>query len=189
MTIDDVLNELRTKISTKLPKGITISDLEFEGPELVIYTTEPKAFADNGDIIRSLAKDLRKRIVVRPDPKMLLDAEQAVDKIKQIVPPESGVSNFYFDTDTGEVIIEAEKPGLVIGLARLHAARDHQAHRLDTQGRPDSAHRVHDREEHPAVPAIGERRTQGHPEDHRPENSPARPVQGPVDQDHHPRRL
>ena len=40
----------------KLPKGITISDLEFEGPELVIYTTEPKAFADNGDIIRSLAR-------------------------------------------------------------------------------------------------------------------------------------
>jgi KH/beta-lactamase-domain protein len=115
VTIDDVLNDLRNKISTKLPKGITISDLEFEGPELVIYTTEPKAFADNGDIIRSLAKDLRKRIVVRPDPKMLLDAEQSIEKIKQIVPQESGLSNFYFDTDTGEVIIEAEKPGLVIG--------------------------------------------------------------------------
>ncbi len=109
------MNELHAKISAKLPKGITISGLEFEGPELVIYTTEPKAFADNGDIIRSLAKDLRKRIVVRPDPKMLLDVEQAIDKIKQIVPPESGLSNFYFDTDTGEVIIEAEKPGLVIG--------------------------------------------------------------------------
>jgi predicted metal-dependent RNase len=115
VTIDDVLNDLRNKISTKLPKGITISDLEFEGPELVIYTTEPKAFADNGDIIRSLAKDLRKRIVVRPDPKMLLDAEQSIDKIKQIVPQESGLSNFFFDMDTGEVIIEAEKPGLVIG--------------------------------------------------------------------------
>ncbi|CAJ37458.1 beta-CASP ribonuclease aCPSF1 [Methanocella arvoryzae] len=115
MTIDDVLNELRAKIADKLPKGITISGLEFEGPELVIYTTEPRAFADNGDIIRSLAKDLRKRIVVRPDPKMLLDAEQAIDKIKQIVPAESGLSDFYFDPDTGEVIIEAEKPGLVIG--------------------------------------------------------------------------
>ncbi|WP_424359538.1 beta-CASP ribonuclease aCPSF1 [Methanocella sp. MCL-LM] len=115
MTIDDVLNDLRAKIGDKLPKGITISGLEFEGPELVIYTTEPRAFADNGDIIRSLAKDLRKRIVVRPDPKMLLDAEQAIDKIKQIVPAESGLSDFYFDPDTGEVIIEAEKPGLVIG--------------------------------------------------------------------------
>jgi KH/beta-lactamase-domain protein len=115
MGIDEVLKDLNTKIVDKLPRGITISDLEFEGPELVIYTTDPKAFADNGDIIRSLAKDLRKRIVVRPDPKMLAEPEAAVKAIAEIVPPESGVTNHYFDTETGEVVIEAEKPGLVIG--------------------------------------------------------------------------
>ncbi len=115
MGIDEVLKDLNTKIVDKLPKGVTISDLEFEGPELVIYTTDPKAFADNGDIIRSMAKDLRKRIVVRPDPKMLAEPEAAVKAIAEIVPPESGVTNHYFDTETGEVIIEAEKPGLVIG--------------------------------------------------------------------------
>ena len=115
MGIDDVLKDLNTKIADKLPKGVTISDLEFEGPELVIYTTDPKAFADNGDIIRSMAKDLRKRIVVRPDPKMLAEPEAAIKAIAEIVPPESGVTNHYFDTETGEVIIEAEKPGLVIG--------------------------------------------------------------------------
>jgi KH/beta-lactamase-domain protein len=115
MGIDEVLKDLNTKIVDKLPRGVTISDLEFEGPELVIYTTDPKAFADNGDIIRSLAKDLRKRIVVRPDPKMLAEPEAAVKAIADIVPPESGVTNHYFDTETGEVVIEAEKPGLVIG--------------------------------------------------------------------------
>ncbi|MCD1293784.1 beta-CASP ribonuclease aCPSF1 [Methanocella sp. CWC-04] len=115
MAIEDVLNELKSKIVDKLPKGINVSSLEFEGPELVIYTTDPKAFADNGDIIRSIAKDLRKRVVVRPDPRMLAEPEEAIKRIKEIVPAESGVSNHYFDTDTGEVIIEAEKPGLVIG--------------------------------------------------------------------------
>mgnify|MGYP005850950927 CR=1 FL=1 len=115
MAIEDVLSELKSKIVDKLPKGITVSSVEFEGPELVIYTTEPKAFADNGDIIRSLAKDLRKRIVVRPDPRMLAEPEEAKRKIAEIVPPESGVTNHYFDEDTGEVVIEAEKPGLVIG--------------------------------------------------------------------------
>jgi len=110
MGIEDVLSDLKTKIRDKLPKGVTISDLEFEGPELVVYTTDPKAFADNGDIIRSLAKDLRMRIVVRPDPKMLAEPEEAVRKIAEIVPAESGVTNHYFDTETGEVIIEAEKP-------------------------------------------------------------------------------
>ena len=115
MTVEEVLNELKQKIRAQLPKDITISDVDFEGPELVIYTEEPRKFADNGDLIKTLAKELRKRLVVRPDPKVLAQPEEAISAISKIVPPESGISNHYFDVDTGEVIIEAEKPGLVIG--------------------------------------------------------------------------
>ena len=35
-------------------------------PELVIYTDDPKRFADEADLIKILARDLRKRIVVGP---------------------------------------------------------------------------------------------------------------------------
>lgn len=115
MSVDDVLADLKIKIKKRLPPGVTISQVEFEGPELVIYTPEPKKFADNGDIVRNLAKDLRKRLVVRPDPGVLAAPEKVVETISTIVPKDAGVSNHYFDTDTGEVIIEAEKPGLVIG--------------------------------------------------------------------------
>lgn len=115
MTVEDVLNELKQKIRTQLPKDITISDVDFEGPELVIYTEEPRKFADRADLIKTLAKDLRKRLVVRPDPKVLVQPEEAITAISQIVPAESGITNHYFDVDTGEVVIEAEKPGLVIG--------------------------------------------------------------------------
>jgi len=115
MTVEEVLNELKERIQERLPAGITISDLEFEGPELVIYMEEPRKFADNGDIIRALAKDLRKRIVVRPDPGVLAKPEDAIKKIEQIVPEEAKITDYFFDTDRGEVIIEAEKPGLVIG--------------------------------------------------------------------------
>ncbi|MCL7474829.1 MAG: beta-CASP ribonuclease aCPSF1 [ANME-2 cluster archaeon] len=115
MSVDDVLADLKIKIKKRLPPGVTISQVEFEGPELVIYTPEPKKFADNGDIVRNLAKDLRKRLVVRPDPGVLAAPEKVVETIAKIVPEDAGVSNHYFDTDTGEVIIEAEKPGLVIG--------------------------------------------------------------------------
>ncbi|KAF5411757.1 MAG: Ribonuclease J [Candidatus Methanocomedens sp.] len=115
MSVDDVLADLKIKITKRLPPGVTISQVEFEGPELVIYTPEPKKFADNGDIVRNLAKDLRKRLVVRPDPGVLAAPEKVVETIATIVPEDAGVSNHYFDTDTGEVIIEAEKPGLVIG--------------------------------------------------------------------------
>ncbi len=115
MAIEDVLLDLTKKIEDKLPSGTTISNVEFEGPQLVIYTEEPRKFADNGNIVRNLAKTLRTRIVVRPDPKVLIPPEESIEKIVKTVPEEAVISNYYFDPDVGEVIIEAEKPGLVIG--------------------------------------------------------------------------
>ncbi|MHC1567378.1 MAG: beta-CASP ribonuclease aCPSF1 [Candidatus Syntropharchaeia archaeon] len=112
---EEVLEQIEERIREKLPEEISISDIEFEGPELIIYTSDPRKLADNGDIIRSLAKDVRKRISVRPDPSVLSDPEEAMEEIKKIVPEESGIRDIYFDADMGEVIIEAEKPGLVIG--------------------------------------------------------------------------
>jgi hypothetical protein len=115
MVIEDILEGLKKKIEKNLPAGTTISNVEFEGPQLVVYTEEPRKFADNGNIVRTLAKNLRTRIVVRPDPKVLLAPEESIDLIDQTVPEDSGVTNYDFAPDVGEVIIEAEKPGLVIG--------------------------------------------------------------------------
>jgi KH/beta-lactamase-domain protein len=115
MSVEQVLDELRKKIIQRLPSEVTISEIEFEGPELVLYTPEPKQLADNGEIIRHLAKDLRKRLVVRPDSRVLAEPEVVIELISKIVPEDAGITNHFFDTDTGEVIIEAEKPGIVIG--------------------------------------------------------------------------
>ena len=51
MLIEERLKELKDKINEKVPSGITVSDVEFEGPELVIYTDDPKKFADEADLI------------------------------------------------------------------------------------------------------------------------------------------
>lgn len=113
MLIEDRLEELKKKINRKVPSGITVSEVEFEGPELVIYTDDPKKFADQADLIKILARDLRKRIVVRPT--ILEDPEIAAKKIRAVVPENGGITDMFFDADTGEVLIEAEKPGVVIG--------------------------------------------------------------------------
>jgi len=115
LSVEDVLLDLRNKVQKKLPRNINVTDIEFEGPELVIYTDNPRRLADDGNIIRTLAKDLRKRVVVRPDLTVLADPEDAMTKIGKVVPKEAGLTDYYFDGDTGEVVIEAEKPGLVIG--------------------------------------------------------------------------
>jgi len=113
MLIDDRLKELKAKINEKVPAGITVSEVEFEGPELVIYTDDPKRFADEADLIKILARDLRKRIVVRPT--VLEDPDKAIQDIRAVVPESAGITDIFFDADTGEVLIEAEKPGVVIG--------------------------------------------------------------------------
>jgi len=115
LPVEEVLFELKRKVQSKLPPDINVTGLEFEGPELVIYTDDPRRLADDGEIIRSLAKDLRKRVVVRPDLKVLADPEVARNKIQEVVPKEAVLTDYYFDGETGEVVIEAEKPGLVIG--------------------------------------------------------------------------
>ena len=51
MLIEERLKELKDKINEKVPSGITVSEVEFEGPELVIYTDDPKRFADEADLI------------------------------------------------------------------------------------------------------------------------------------------
>ena len=115
MSVEEVLFELKRKVQSKLPPDINVTGLEFEGPELVIYTDDPKKLADDGEIIRNLAKELRKRVVVRPDLKVLAEPEISITKIQEVVPKEAVLTNYYFDGETGEVQIEAEKPGLVIG--------------------------------------------------------------------------
>ncbi len=115
MPVEEVLNRIKEEIKTVIPADIRITDIEFEGAELVIYTKDPEKFAEKSDLIKQLAKKLQKRIVVRADPSVLQNIEEAEEKIKELIPPEAKLVNVYFEPDVGEVIIEVEKPGLAIG--------------------------------------------------------------------------
>ncbi|WP_435186352.1 beta-CASP ribonuclease aCPSF1 [Halobellus sp. EA9] len=114
-SVDTQLEELKAEIKSELPADVSITDVTYEGPELVIYTRDPKRFARNGDLVRDLAGTLRKRITVRPDPTALSTPDRARDRILDVIPEEAGVTDLDFHEDTGEVVIEAEKPGVVIG--------------------------------------------------------------------------
>ena len=111
----DILDEIKKEILAKLPKDTQVSKVEFEGPEVVVYTKNPQVITENGDLVRSLAKELRKRIIIRSDKSALLEPEETINKIHEIVPEGAEITDIYFDTVTGEVVITAKKPGLVIG--------------------------------------------------------------------------
>ena len=111
----DILDEIKKEILAKLPKDTQVTKVEFEGPEVVVYTKNPQVITENGDLVRSLAKELRKRIIIRSDKSALLGPEETINKIHEIVPEGAEITDIYFDTVTGEVVITAKKPGLVIG--------------------------------------------------------------------------
>jgi len=113
--VDKQLDTLKSEIEQEIPNGVTVTDVKYEGPELVVYTRDPKRFAGDGDLIRRLASKLRKRITVRPDPSALSPPRRAEDAIREVIPEEAGVADLDFHEDTGEVVIEAKKPGVVIG--------------------------------------------------------------------------
>ncbi|MFW6003398.1 MAG: beta-CASP ribonuclease aCPSF1 [Halanaeroarchaeum sp.] len=113
--VDRQLEDIQATIESEVPPDISVTEVKYEGPELVVYTRDPKKFARNGDLIRRLASKLRKRITVRPDPDVLTRPETAREQIMEVIPDDAGVTNLDFHEDTGEVVIEASKPGMVIG--------------------------------------------------------------------------
>ena len=115
MGVEELLKEIREEVKKEIPATVEITDIEFEAAVLVIYTKHPERFAEDEDLVRRLAKKLRKRVVVRPDPSVLANVDTADKKIRELVPAEAEITELYFEPDIGEVIIEARKPGLVIG--------------------------------------------------------------------------
>jgi len=115
MTAEDVLREIKGKVRGVVPPSINVSDVEFEGALVVIYTKNPDKFATKEDLVKQLAKMLQKRIAIRPDSSVITDIDTSERKIKDIIPKDAEITNIYFLPEVGEVTIETMKPGVAIG--------------------------------------------------------------------------
>jgi hypothetical protein len=113
--VEEKTSELFDRVKNALPSEAHISEIRFEGCEIVLYTKNKEFFTSDGTSIKDLVSTLKKRIILRPDPSICLDMEKTSEIIKKIVPEDAGVKEINFEPAFGEVIIEADKPGLVIG--------------------------------------------------------------------------
>ena len=107
--------EIRRTVLEHLPKEAEITRVEFEGPSLAIYTKNPEIRITHNRAITDIVSIIKKRIVIRSDPQVRLNENEAKKLIMDILPKEAEVTNILFDPTLGETIIEAKKPGLVIG--------------------------------------------------------------------------
>jgi uncharacterized protein len=106
--------DITKEILKNLPDKV-ISDINFEGANIVLYTKDENFFLNNNGLIKKIVDNIKKRVELRPDPSITMDLEKAENEIKKIIPEEAGVDQVIFDAQRSRVIIEADKPGLAIG--------------------------------------------------------------------------
>jgi KH/beta-lactamase-domain protein len=107
--------EVSQYILEHVPEQAEVSRIEYEGPMLAVYAKKPEILVEQSSVIAGIVGVLRKRIVIRSDPSVRLPEKEAERLVKEIISPEAEVTDVSFDPSLGEIIIEAKKPGLVIG--------------------------------------------------------------------------
>ena len=107
--------DISQHILNNIPPQAEVTRIEYEGPALAVYTKKPEVLVEQSHIIADIVKMIRKRIVVRSDPSIRAKERETERLIKKIVSEEAEITNINFDPSLGEVIIEAKKPGVVIG--------------------------------------------------------------------------
>ncbi len=112
---NDVVVRIRKAILELVPPQAMMTGIEFEGPVIAIYVKNPGILMEQIGIIREIAKRIRKRVVIRTDPSIRKPKDVTKKIINSLVSPEAEIKDIEFDDILGDVIIKAEKPGLVIG--------------------------------------------------------------------------
>lgn len=108
------MTDIIKEVLKQLPEG-KVSDVAFEAANIVLYTKNKSFFLDDKGMVKEVVNTIKKRIELRPDPSMCLEAEKAEKEIRKILGEESGVSQVIFDPQRSIVVIEVEKPGVAIG--------------------------------------------------------------------------
>src|SRR3989344_4045036 len=102
-------------IKAELPKTAMISEIAFEGSEIILYTKNKEFFKTSLPLIKKIVGTVKKRIEVRSDPSIVLSEDKTEEMINEVVSKEAGIKDIYFEPEFSKVVIHAEKPGLVIG--------------------------------------------------------------------------
>lgn len=116
MSFESELQRIKDEIVANLPPEVKVEKIEFEGPEIAVYSENTEiSIDDNSTILKDLAKLMRKRVVFRWNVEKRKDPNETEAYIRNLIGEDAEISAIEFDHTRGEVIIESVKPGLVIG--------------------------------------------------------------------------
>ena len=105
--------DILKSIKEELPRLIT--DATFEGANIVLYTENKEFFKTGEPKIKEIVDKIKKRIELRAENSILASESETEKTIRGVIPEEAEITNIIFDAHRSVVVIEAKKPGLVIG--------------------------------------------------------------------------
>src|SRR5215210_8972575 len=110
-------------IFDSIPKESQITIARFEGPNIALYTKNPRfSLTELTYYLSSLSKNLKKRFVVRTDQSIRLQEDETRSIVSRILPKDVIVSALFCDEATGEVVLEVNKPESVISETIINIA-------------------------------------------------------------------
>lgn len=107
--------EIEKAIKEIVPPECGLTLIEPLGLVIAIYVKDIKKFYEHEDLVKIIAGTIKKKIHIRVDKSRLMDPEKAKEEITSVLTAEAKITNLWFNADFSEVMIESEKPGLVIG--------------------------------------------------------------------------
>jgi uncharacterized protein len=103
-------------VSDSIPKESQVTMAKFEGPNIALYTKNPKfSLTELTFHLSYLSKNLKKRFVIRTDPSIRLSEDKTRSVIANLLPKDVLVSAVFCDDALGEVILEVNKPEAIDG--------------------------------------------------------------------------
>ncbi|MFP3238478.1 MAG: beta-CASP ribonuclease aCPSF1 [Caldivirga sp.] len=112
--------DIEEKIIKMLPGEARVTRIEFEGPHVTIYSLNPGYIMSNSDLVKALAKELKKHIIIKGDEKARVPKDEAERIIKKVVADGGNeVDKIYFNDQLGDVYIYLKRPQLIKGLEKV----------------------------------------------------------------------
>ena len=91
------------KILNTLPSESGLTRIEYEGPRIALFSTNPAYFILNSNIISNMVNTVKKRIVIRTDESIRKSEAECADALRKTLPSDIKVSRLLFDPAVGEI--------------------------------------------------------------------------------------
>jgi uncharacterized protein len=106
------------RILNTLPSESGLTRIEYEGPRIALFSTNPAYFILNSNIVSNMVNTVKKRIVVRTDESIRRSEAECADVLRMVLPSGIKISKLLFDPALGEVT------ALVEDLTREYSIND-----------------------------------------------------------------